>query len=190
MMFRLINKLKLEATPLCEALTDWIDENDLPQPTGAESAWYKRLKPPYQPRNARLETLEELGLVRGFSGVALQKLRPFVTVYAETPSAPAAPVNINTAPLEVLVALHEQMDEDLGKRIIEYRRTTPFKNPAELSKVAGMESISTSLLTRITTKGNVYRIHSQARVGEVTRLIEAVVRTSGSQLTVIYWREY
>lgn len=190
MMFRLMNTLKLEATALCEALTDWIDDNDYPMPAGGESAWYKSLKPPYQPRNARLETVEEIGLVRGFSGVALQKLRPFVTVYAESPIAPAAPVNINTAPLEVLVALHEQMSEDLGKRIIEYRRVTPFKNPAELSRVAGMESISTSLLTRITTKGSIYRIHSQAKVGEVTRLIEAVVRTNGSQVTVIYWREY
>lgn len=190
MLFRLIKGLKLEATTLCEALADWIDENDYPQPTGAESAWYKNLKPPYQPRNARLQTVEELGLVKGFNGAVLQKLKPFVTVYAETPSAPAAPVNINTAPLEVLVALHEQMNEDLGKRIIEYRRVTPFKNPAELSKVAGMESISTSLQTRIITKGNIYRIHSQAKVGEVTRLIEAVVRANGSQITVIYWREY
>lgn len=190
MMFRLLKELGLEATPLCEALADWIDENDYPHPAGAESAWYKTLNPPYQPRNARLETVEELGLVKGFSGTPLQKLRPFVTVYAETPTAPAAPININTAPLEVLVALHEQMNEDLAKRIIEYRKVTPFKNTGELSKVAGMESISSELQTRITTKGNVYRINSQARVGEVTRLIEAVVRINGTQSIVIYWREY
>lgn len=190
MMYRLIRGLKLDAGPLCDALADWIDENDTPHPQGAESAWYKSLNPPYQPRNGRLETVEELGLVKGFSGEALQKLKPFVTVYAESPAAPAAPVNINTAPLEVLVALHEEMNEDLGRRIIEYRRVTPFKNPAELARVAGMESISTSLQTRIITKGSVYRIHSQARVGEVTRLIEAVVRMNGSQATAIYWREY
>ncbi len=190
MVMRLMTELGLDAVPLCDSLADWIDADDTPHTNGAESAYYESLNPPYLPRNGRLETVEELGLIKGFSGLPLQKLRPFVTVYSEAPTAPAAPVNINTAPLEVLVALHEQMNEDLASRIIEYRADTPFKNTGELSRVPGMESIATSLQTRITTKGNVYRILSQARVGEVTRVIEAVVRIKGAQSTVIYWREY
>ena len=88
------------------------------------------------------------------------------------------------------MALHEQMSDDLATRIIDYRKTTPFKLPADLAKVAGMESIATALQTRIITKGNVYRIHSQARIGETTRLVEAVVGINGMQATVLYWREY
>lgn len=189
MAARLMKGLGL-SPDLCDALADWVDEDEYPHPAGAETEWYKTLKPPYETRNGRLETLEELGSVKGFGGAALEKLRPFVTVYGGSPAAPAAPVNINTAPAEVLLALHEQMNDDLVTRIIDYRRTTPFKSPADLAKVAGMETISTSLQTRITTKGNVYRIHSQARVGETTRMVESVVRISGMQASVIYWREY
>ena len=189
MAVRLLKVLGL-SPDLCDALADWVDENDSPHPAGAESTWYSAQKPPYAARNARMETLEELGLVKGFNGTTLEKLRPFVTVYAESPAAPAAPININTAPREVLLALHEQITDDLAKRIIDYRKTTPFKNPADLAKVAGLETIATALLTRIITKGSIYRIHSQAKVGETTRLIESVVQISGMQATVLYWREY
>jgi len=187
---RLLKGLKL-SPDLCDALADWVDVNETPHPAGAETSWYSTLKPPYEARNAQLETFEELGLIKGFSGTVLEKLRPFVTVYADSPNSPAAPININTAPREVLLALHEQMSDDLVTRIIDYRTTTPFKYPADLAKVAGMETIATALQTRITTKGNVYRIHSQATVGETTRLVESVVRiNNGTQATVIYWREY
>ena len=186
---RLMKGLQLPPD-LCDALADWVDENDYPHPAGAETIWYSKLKPPYQARNSRLETVEELGLVKGFDGAVLRKLLPFVTVYSSPPGSPAAPININTAPKEVLLALHEQMSEDLVRRIIDYRTTTPFKYPADLAKVAGMETIATALLTRIITKGNAYRIRSQARVAETTRLVEAVVSISGTQSTVLYWREY
>lgn len=186
---RLMKGLKL-SPDLCDALADWVDENEYPHPAGAETIFYKTLKPPYQARNGKLETVEELGLVKGFDGTVLRKLLPFVTVYPNIPGSPAAPININTASKEVLLALHEQMSEDLVGRIIEYRKTTPFKYPADLAKVAGMENITTPLLTRIITKGNVYRIRSEARIGETTRLVESVVSINGMQSTVLYWREY
>lgn len=189
MATRLMKGLKL-SPDLCDALADWVDVNEYPHPAGAETDWYMTQKPPYEARNASLETLEELGLVKGFNGAVLEKLRPFVTVYSDNPLSPAAPVNINTASREVLLALHERMNDDLVGRIIDYRKTTPFKYPADLGKVAGMETIATALQTRVITKGNVYRIYSRAKVGETTRLVESVVRFSGLQSTVIYWREY
>jgi general secretion pathway protein K len=189
MATRLMKRLGL-SPDLCDALADWVDEDETPHPAGAETVWYATLKPPYGAKNARLETLEELGLIKGFAGAVLEKLRPFVTVYADSPVSPAAPININTAPAEVLLALHEQMNEELAARIIDYRTTTPFKYPADLAKVAGMETIATALQTRIITKGNVYRIHSQARAGETIRMVESVVRINGMQATVLYWREY
>lgn len=189
MAVRLLKGLQL-SPDLCDALADWVDENDYPHPSGAENVWYKTLKPPYQARNARLETVEELGLVKGFDSAVLKKLLPFVTVYSSPPGSPAAPININTAPKEVLRALHDEISEDMAKRIIEYRTATPFKFPADIAKVPGMETIATALQTRIITKGNVYRIRSQAKAGEATRLVEAVVRINGMQSTVLYWREY
>lgn len=186
MAVRLLKSLKL-SPDLCDALADWVDVNESPRPPGAETSWYSTLKPPYEARNAPLKTFEELGLIRGFSSGVLEKLRPFVTVYADSPSY--TPININTAPREVLRALDERMSDALVTRIIDYRTITPFKTLGDLAKVPGLQTIANDPQTNrmIKFNGSFYRIHSQATVGETTRLVEAVVRVNGE---VIYWREY
>ncbi len=184
---RLLKKLGL-SPDLCDTLADWVDEREEPHPGGAESVWYMAQKPPYPAKNSRLETQEELSLVKGFSGKALEQLRPLVTVYADDQTA--APININTAPRELLLALDDRMTDSLADRVIEYRKTTPFKSPAELARVSGMESIATGLQTVLRTKGSVYRLRSEATVNGTIRVIEAVVRPAGLQPTVLYWREY
>ena len=188
MAVRLFKKQGLSAD-LLDALADWVDENDEPRPGGAETPYYTALKPAYAAKNARLETLEELRLVKGFTSAAFAKLQPFITVYADSPTA--APININTAPKELLAVLDERMTDDLATRIIEYRKTTPFKLPADLAKVPGMESISTGLMTRIGTDGSMYRLRADATVNGTTRTIETVVRLNkGGKSATLYWREF
>ena len=186
---RLMKRLKLP-TELVDPLADWVDENQDPHRSGAEANWYQRLKPPYAPRNGPLQTLEELRLVKGFDSKTFEALRPFITVYSDTPGSPAAPVNINTAPPEVLASLDDDLSDDLVKRITDRRKNEPFKYPADLVKVAGLEQIATRLQTRITTKGAVYRLMATARIGETARTIEAVVRVGGGVPVFLYWREY
>lgn len=188
-MQRLLIKVGLTAD-LLDSLADWLDSDDLPHPAGAETAYYNRLMPPYAARNGRLETVEELGLVKGFGGSALERIRPFVTVYADSSNAPIAPVNINTAPPQVIAALDERITDDMARRVVEYRRASPFRNPADLARVAGFEGIATSLLTRIAIMGSVYRLKSEGRCGGITRIIEAVVRFDGGRTETLYWREY
>jgi general secretion pathway protein K len=178
------------AADLLDSLADWLDSDDIPHPGGAETAYYNRLIPPYSARNNRLETVEELALVKGFAGSALARIKPYVTVYADSAQAPFAPVNINTAPAQVLAALDERITDEMSKRVVEYRRGSPFRNPAELARVPGFELIATSLLTRITTKGSVYRLRAEGRVNDISRVVEAVVRVGGGRTETLYWREY
>lgn len=186
---RLFSILKLPLEPL-EAVADWIDEGDTPNPGGAEASWYRSQKQPYDPRNKPLVTLEEAKKVKGMAEL-FNTASPYLTVYGDQPgSAVSAPVNINTAPKQVLMALDERISASLADRIIQYRQETPFKIPAELGQVPGMEQISTGLLTRISTKGTVFRIRADGVVNNATRSIEAVVRLSGSTTSIIYWREY
>jgi general secretion pathway protein K len=188
---RLFRSLKIEAwKDLVDALADWLDINYYPHPGGAETDYYSKLTPPYAAKNGRLDTVEELALVKGFSGVAMETIRRYVTVYPDSPSAPTAPVNINTAQKEVIAALDDRISEDLAKRVLEYRTSTPFKNPAELAKVPGLETIATGLLTNISVKGSVYRLRSEGRVQDVSRTIEAVVRLGNTKPQFLYWREY
>jgi general secretion pathway protein K len=187
---RLFKKLNL-GLDLIDALADWIDINDYPHPGGAETTYYSALKPPYSSKNGRLDTVEELALVKGFSGKPLESLRSFVTVYQDIPNSPASPININTASKEIIMALDDRISDSLADRVMEYRKSTPIKSAPELLKVPGFETIATGLITNICTKGAVFRLKSQGEVQGVARTTEAVVRVAGGGAPAyLYWREY
>jgi DNA uptake protein ComE-like DNA-binding protein len=50
---------------VADAILDWIDEDEEAREYGCEAEYYSGLLPPYAPRNAAPETVEELLLVRG-----------------------------------------------------------------------------------------------------------------------------
>lgn len=73
---RLLTPLLLDlglqnAPELIAALLDWRDEDDLARPGGAENEYYTNLEPGYYTKNGRLDTLEELLLVKGWSAAVL-----------------------------------------------------------------------------------------------------------------------
>ncbi|MGB4598972.1 MAG: type II secretion system minor pseudopilin GspK [Trichlorobacter sp.] len=187
---RLFRQLKLPTDPI-DAIADWIDEDATPHPGGAEADWYLARKQPIRPRNKPLLTLEEARRIRGVAEL-FDQLHPFVTVYGDQPAgAPAATININTAPRELLVALDDRITVALADRIIAHRTETPFRYPAELAQVPGMEQITTTLLTRISVKGTVYRIRAEGIVNGSSRAIEVVSRINGgAEPSILYWREY
>lgn len=48
-----------------DSILDWIDGDDDPRPAGAESDYYQGLNPPYYSKNAPIDDLSELLLVKG-----------------------------------------------------------------------------------------------------------------------------
>ena len=170
------------------ATADWIDLGESPLSGGAESAYYRTLKPPYSARNGRLMTLTELSLIKGFTPGMLDKLRPYLTIYPDQVNSPL--VNINTASKEVLAALDDRIDARLAEQIVEERRLQPFKSTGELSRVTGMGAIATDLIGKISVQGHLFRIKSIARVKDSVRTVETVVRMSGRATDILLWQEY
>jgi general secretion pathway protein K len=183
---RLGSRLKLPGD-IWAAVSDWIDNDDTQISGGAESVYYRTLKPPYNARNGKLMTLTELSLVKGITPEILGKLQPYLTTFSEVANSPQSKININTAPKEVLAALDERIDDRIAEQILERRRIQAFKDPSELSKVPGMETIAIGLGGRTAVKGNLFRITSVARVKDSARTVEAVVRLSGE---ILSWQEY
>jgi type II secretory pathway component PulK len=65
-----VGKQMLMAIPnmtdeLSDAILDWLDSDDTPRQSGAESDYYGAQSPPYQAKNGPLDSLEELLLVKG-----------------------------------------------------------------------------------------------------------------------------
>jgi uncharacterized membrane protein YgcG len=50
---------------VADAILDWLDEDEEPRQSGAENEYYGTLSPPYETRNGKLESLDELLRVRG-----------------------------------------------------------------------------------------------------------------------------
>lgn len=172
------------------AVADWIDSDDMPRSGGAETPYYRALKPPYSARNGALMTLTELSLVKGVTPDILDKLRPLLTIYSDQAGSPVSTVNINTASKEVLAALDERIDDRMAEQIVDERRLQPFKTTGELSRVPGLDTIATGLGGRITVKGNLFRIISVARVKDSGKTVEVVVRLSGGTPEFLSWQEY
>ena len=182
---RLLAVLQLSPN-LYDTLSDWMSDGDSPRPNGAKNNYYNTLKPPYQTHNAKLGTFEELGLIKGFTPQVLTKLRSCTTVYPQM--GISAPININTAPREVLTALDDSLARgDLVDRILEYRKTTPIKT---LNDVPGLGTL-VGLTGNVSFMGSIYRIHAEGKVGESVSVAEAVVTNAvNPKPTILYWREY
>ncbi len=52
---------------VADSIQDWIDADDATRPAGAESDYYQGLTPPYNAKNAPIDDLEELQLIKGIT---------------------------------------------------------------------------------------------------------------------------
>lgn len=121
--------LKLEdVDTIVDSIMDWKDADDLHRLHGAESDYYMSLQNPYKPKNADLETLEELLLVRGMTPEILYGdegttgIIDFLTVNSK-----AGKINLNAAPKEVLLAI-PGMSPEIADAIITGREVKEIQD--------------------------------------------------------------
>lgn len=113
---RLLQILELDER-IARAVADWIDPDEEPAfPDGAEDNEYLLLDPPYRCANAPMASVSELLLVRGVDYDTYQTLRPYVTALPTRTT-----INVNTAPVEVLMTLVEGMSQSDAELLAEER---------------------------------------------------------------------
>ena len=126
----LLRNLEIDEAVL-PAILDWMDaDSDERFPNGAEDDFYSRLKPAYRTANHGFADLSELKLVRGIDDEVFAKLRPFVTVLPDVTA-----INVNTAPLEILMSLGPGMDRATANMVVEARKVRPFRTVAEFREL-------------------------------------------------------
>ncbi len=83
-------------------IRDWIDSDEEPYSgLGAESDYYLSLNPPYRTANRLMLGISELLPLKGMTPALYDVLNPYVAALPTT----AARINLNTAPLPVLMSL-------------------------------------------------------------------------------------
>jgi general secretion pathway protein K len=188
-----------EADEIAYSVVDWRDtDNSLSHPEyGAEDDYYEDLDTPYESKDFKFESIEELLLVRGMTPEIFEKVEPFVTIYG------VGAVNINTAPREVLVGLG--MDDVLADKIMLFRTGADGEQGtrddhvfnqtgnlgAELLRYVKMTNNDITLLNQIVATGRLginsknFRIRSLAAIPRKQQAIEidAIVNIDGKVLS-------
>lgn len=85
-----------DAANLAASLADWIDEDRISRPGGAEDAYYLGLSPSYRTSSQPLANLSELNAIRGFDQVMPADLRPILCALPEHTADASPPLNLNT----------------------------------------------------------------------------------------------
>ncbi len=115
--------LVLELDPaLAQAIADWLDTDvDARFPGGAEDLTYMRANPPYRSGNAPMGDISELLLVHGITPKIYARLAPYVTVLPNP-----TPINVNTAPAPVLLALSSEFNDHTVEAVMAARAAGGF----------------------------------------------------------------
>jgi general secretion pathway protein K len=173
---------------IVDSIKDWIDKDDESTRFVAENSYYQTLDRPYSCRNAPLESLEELLLVKGitrelFYGTDdVSGILNYLTIHGD------GKININTADPVVLKALSEDIDDDMVNEMVSYREDEENDlNSAEWYKTALGTNETIIDPDLITIKSEYFEIRSKGMDGSSSREIRATVKRKGKSLTVLSW---
>lgn len=162
---------------LIDALVDWIDADNSPEPDGAEDAVYTSRQPPYRCKNGKLDSIDELTLIDGYTPEVLALLRPHVTVHSG-----GSLVNVNTASREVLLALSEDIDVNTVELLLTSRREQPFTALSQVQTLLDNNTIYGSIHSYIDVKSDFFRVDSTGWVNDGRATLQAVVSADGNKI--------
>jgi general secretion pathway protein K len=156
-----------------DALADWIDNDSVTRPNGAEDAFYASQPTPGLAANAPVARVAELGMVRGMTLPGLAAVAPFLSALPI-----GTQVNVNTAPPEVLAAIVQNVEADALGALVAARKAKPFASIADFrarlpegAVIEGSESLN--------VKSDFFYVNVEAQQGTTIARSRALVRRTG-----------
>ena len=127
--------VSLELNPeLVDPLIDWLDSDESPiGTTGAEDLFYTGLEEPYRTANRTVSSVSELSNIKDFDRETIAGLLPWISALPVGNNQSWVPVNVNTAPAQILALFSDSQPVDpvsLDPLIVR-RQTEPFRDLEE-----------------------------------------------------------
>jgi general secretion pathway protein K len=204
-LFGLLGTDPADGDVITDSILDWIDTDDLTRLNGAESDYYESLSPPYRAKNAPLDRVEELLLIRGvtpelYQGTPATDKDPAKPGLAEVfTTMTSGNINVNTASAIVLEALgldDAQVQAVLSRRdgadgIPGTDDDLPFHSAAEFFAAVGNLDPASQLTAQalVTVNSSFFTVKSTGEVGGVKRTILATLYRKGANVQTVMWRE-
>ena len=169
----------------------------------AEDEYYRRQDPPYTAWNAPLVSVDQLGLVEGIDPPLLEELRQYVTVH---PIGATSGINLNRAEPWVLMLVGHGEGQDyelIGESMVE--DLVKLRDDGKLAcsdagadpRCVALGEIGNGLFRNgslypdvaLPARPSVFRVVVTARIGELTRRLEAIYDTRTSPTPqLLSWR--
>ncbi len=191
---RKVFRLKAVDPNVVDAIVDWLDGDDIPEPHGAETDYYQGLDRPYRSRNGQMETLAELHLIKGVTDEVYRVVNPYLTVYWNGPQGGESRINANTADPLVLEALAYKdgptvkfpLDAAQVEQIIAAR---PFSNVTQLQKVPGLApAVYSAIAPQLDVGSRFFAIYAEGEANGVKKGVIAVADRTTGDPRLRYWR--
>lgn len=176
-------------TDIIDSITDWIDSDDEPQLTGAEDSYYNALENPYYSKDAAMDNIYELRLIKGvtddiFLGKENGKpLYNYLSAYGND-----GKININTAKDEIILSLSSDLSVNSAEEIINYRNEKAFKNMDELIELIGEKDYKI-IQGKIKLASKTFSVKIRGSYREISTDIYAVIQRMGNNVKLIYYSE-
>lgn len=182
------------AEALLDALADWVDSDEEELPLGAEEPYYRSLHPPHGCRNGQLVCAEELLLVKGMTPALVygdqnhEGLLDAITVAGDN-----GKINLNTAPLPVLLALSAEMTPKLAEDLMDYRRDEDNKEALATvgwyQQVSGFPSTIGFNSDILTVTSSFFAIKVRAVNGQYQRMGSGILfRAENQEQSLLCWK--
>jgi general secretion pathway protein K len=204
-VFGLLGADPADGDVITDSILDWIDNDDLTRLNGAESDYYQSLSPPYRAKNAPLDRVEELLLIRGvtpelYQGTPATDTDPARPGLADIfTTMTSGTINVNTASAIVLQALgldDTQVQAVLARRdgadgIPGTDDDLPFHSAAEFFAAVGTLDPATAQAAQplVAVTSSFFTVKSTGEVGGVKRTILATLYRNGGKIQTVMWRE-
>jgi len=182
-----------QAEALVDALVDWLDEDDEELAQGAEGSYYQGLETPYGCRNGKMAHVEELLLVKGMTPAIVYGDEEHEGIFSSVTVADTeGKINLNFAPVPVLLALSADMTDKLAQELITYREDE--ENEEKLGqtdwyrKVGGFPTAIDLDSQRLTVQSSYFQVRITATLHQFHRTGIGVVHRADKALSMVSWQ--
>ncbi|MDW8479368.1 MAG: type II secretion system minor pseudopilin GspK [Xanthomonadales bacterium] len=178
---RLLDLLGLPRTIAAQAI-DWIDPDLLPEPGGAEDPAYLAMRPPRRAANRPFLALGELIHLPDVDEAALERLRPHVCALPD----PSAPINVNFASPELLMALDPAIDRATAEALHADGRAAFASEQAVLEALAA-RGVALASLPGVAVRSRYLLARATVRIDDVPMVFTALLEHRDARLEPV-WR--
>jgi len=177
---RLLRQLELN-TEMISTIQDWLDADiEARFPAGAEDDFYLGLDPAYRTANQNMLSPSELLLLKDLNKEIYEKLQPFVTTLPANTA-----ININTASVEVLLSLADDLSKSEMESLLKKREDKAYKSVEDFL-AEDMFAGKNIPLEGLSINSDYFLLRAQADIGHVQQtLISIFVRDNEGRIQTI-----